>query len=181
MHVIQSTTVEGLIAHFNWLNKHLPKYNQENPDEMISISSLSSHYEHLENFKELSTKEDHENWVASEHYNPSRIRGDFLIFYRATFEFSCENERHLDWFYGFLGDCDDFPDNGAYDVTPNMFSGDDIKSFLIMDYKLDKVFKRDYTWTDDVPDPSEKELEAFRHKQEIEKKRMIQRIKDSWK
>ena len=51
--ILEADSIEGLIAHYNWLKKYLVKYNKEcHEDDRVFIDTLSNHYEELTNYKE---------------------------------------------------------------------------------------------------------------------------------
>ena len=178
MHIIQSDKVDGLINHYNWLISFLPQYNKDN-ESSVTISPLSQHYEHRENYKELMSRDEFDSWKASKHYDPNRIQGETIIFYRATFEVTANSRR--EWVWLNTDHPNDYPENGATYITSDLDEKEK-KYEMIQTYKflksLETRLKVSYM---DVPDPTDEELEAYKLEKQKEKDEELKNIRESWK
>lgn len=179
MHVIESGKVDGLINHYNWMVKFLPQYNQDN-EAAVTISRLSQHYEHGINYKEYMSKDEFESWKSSKYYEPQRIKGETMIFYRATFEVTANSKK--EWIWLGTDNPHEYPEIGAEDVTPNLLDDEEKRYQDIQFYKFDKTLETDFEISFiDMPDPTKEELEAYKLKIQQEKDEKIKKIRESWK
>lgn len=180
--ILEADSIEGLIAHYNWLKKYLVKYNKEcHEDDRVFIDTLSNHYEELTNYKENMAREDFIKWKESGYLNPARIKGDFVVTYRATIEIKASSEHEYDYFHRYLDDYyDDYPsESGADVVTPS--SGEDKERLLIMSWKMKKF--QEYKMNvpiSEIEEPTNRDLKIYKEKNKKEWEQNKKRITESW-
>ena len=181
--ILQADSIEGLIAHYNWLKKYLVKYNKEcHEDDRVFISTLSNHYEELTNYKENMLREDFIKWKESGYLNSARIKGDFVVAYRATIEIKSPSEHEYEYFNRYLGDCyDDYPgESGADEVTP--LSGEDKERMLIKHWKMEKFLEyKMKVPISEIEEPTTRDLKIYKEKNKKEWEQKRKSITESWK
>ena len=180
--ILEADSIEGLVAHYNWLKKYLSKYNSEcHEDDRVSISALSNHYEELKNYNETMYRKDFEEWKENGLLNPARISGDFVVFYRATIEIKSLSENEYDYFNRYLDDYyDDYPgESGADVVTPA--STEHKEKMLIMSWKMEKFTEYKLNVPiDEIEEPTARDLKIYKEKNKKEFERVKKEIAKSW-